>query len=145
MDKKQSTWAVPEKDLRDRVCQQIVQAVVPVYRKLYAELWAVGWERCEFEQVCEIHSGGFGCSALFTCLSLWGMGVLKEHRLVRNLRMRLTLDVLLPLLSDWRRHVLLWSYCVCSSSVEKQMYSFYTYINTVKSGIAFLVIWSKSL
>ena len=42
MDKKQSTWAVPEKDLRDRVCQQIVQAVVPVYRKLYAELWAVG-------------------------------------------------------------------------------------------------------
>ncbi|CAF2147602.1 unnamed protein product [Brassica rapa] len=34
MDKKQSTWAVPEKDLRDRVCQQIVQAVVPNYGPL---------------------------------------------------------------------------------------------------------------
>ncbi|KAL0679876.1 hypothetical protein Bca4012_007857 [Brassica carinata] len=32
MYKKQSTWVVPEKDLRERVCQQIVQAVVPVYR-----------------------------------------------------------------------------------------------------------------
>ncbi|ESQ54036.1 hypothetical protein EUTSA_v10024589mg [Eutrema salsugineum] len=32
MYKKQSTWVLPEKDLRDRVCQQIVQAIVPVYR-----------------------------------------------------------------------------------------------------------------
>ncbi|KAJ0247420.1 Exocyst subunit Exo70 family protein [Hirschfeldia incana] len=32
MYKKQSMWVVPEKDLRERVCQQIVQAVVPVYR-----------------------------------------------------------------------------------------------------------------
>ncbi|KAG2243816.1 hypothetical protein Bca52824_094331 [Brassica carinata] len=32
MYKKQSAWVIPEKDLRDRVCQQIVQAVVPVYR-----------------------------------------------------------------------------------------------------------------
>ncbi|CAH2077359.1 unnamed protein product [Thlaspi arvense] len=30
--KKQSTWVLPEKELRDRVCQQIVQAIVPVYR-----------------------------------------------------------------------------------------------------------------
>lgn len=32
MYKKQSTWVLHEKDLRDRVCQQIVQAIVPVYR-----------------------------------------------------------------------------------------------------------------
>lgn len=32
MYKKQATWVLPEKDLRDRVCQQIVQAIVPVYR-----------------------------------------------------------------------------------------------------------------
>ncbi|EOA15465.1 hypothetical protein CARUB_v10004281mg [Capsella rubella] len=32
MYKKQVTWVLPEKDLRDRVCQQIVQAIVPVYR-----------------------------------------------------------------------------------------------------------------
>ncbi|XP_010438025.1 PREDICTED: exocyst complex component EXO70A1-like isoform X2 [Camelina sativa] len=32
MHKKQVTWVLPEKDLRDRVCQQIVQAIVPVYR-----------------------------------------------------------------------------------------------------------------
>ncbi|KAF8110853.1 hypothetical protein N665_0078s0047 [Sinapis alba] len=32
MYKKQSAWVIPEKDLRDRVCQQIVQAIVPVYR-----------------------------------------------------------------------------------------------------------------
>lgn len=32
MYKKQVTWVLPEKDLRDRVCQRIVQAIVPVYR-----------------------------------------------------------------------------------------------------------------
>lgn len=32
MYKKHSTWVLHEKDLRDRVCLQIVQAIVPVYR-----------------------------------------------------------------------------------------------------------------
>ncbi|XP_073262443.1 exocyst complex component EXO70A1 isoform X2 [Populus alba] len=32
MYKRQSSWVVPDRDLRDKICQQIVQAVVPVYR-----------------------------------------------------------------------------------------------------------------
>ncbi|KDP33456.1 hypothetical protein JCGZ_07027 [Jatropha curcas] len=32
MYKKQSNWIVPERDLREKTCQLIVQAVVPVYR-----------------------------------------------------------------------------------------------------------------
>ncbi|XP_010548545.1 PREDICTED: exocyst complex component EXO70A1-like [Tarenaya hassleriana] len=32
MYKKHSAWVIPERDLRDRICQQIVQAIVPVYR-----------------------------------------------------------------------------------------------------------------
>ncbi|KAH8481243.1 hypothetical protein H0E87_028926 [Populus deltoides] len=32
MCKRQSSWVVPDRDLRDKICQQIVQAVVPVYR-----------------------------------------------------------------------------------------------------------------
>ncbi|KAK4762468.1 hypothetical protein SAY86_008236 [Trapa natans] len=32
MFSKQSTWVIPEKDLREKTCQHIVQTVVPVYR-----------------------------------------------------------------------------------------------------------------
>ena len=32
MYKKQSSWVVPDRDLREKICQQIVQAVVPIYR-----------------------------------------------------------------------------------------------------------------
>ncbi|KAF4358969.1 hypothetical protein CsatB_008636 [Cannabis sativa] len=32
MYKKQSNWVIPDKDLREKTCQHIVQAVVPVYR-----------------------------------------------------------------------------------------------------------------
>ncbi|XP_010526266.1 PREDICTED: exocyst complex component EXO70A1-like [Tarenaya hassleriana] len=32
MYKKHSTWVIPERDLRDRTCQQMVQAIIPVYR-----------------------------------------------------------------------------------------------------------------
>lgn len=32
MYKKQSVWVIPEIDLREKICQQIVQTVVPVYR-----------------------------------------------------------------------------------------------------------------
>ncbi|KAG9449611.1 hypothetical protein H6P81_009576 [Aristolochia fimbriata] len=32
MYKKQSSWVIPDKDLREKTCQLIVQAVVPVYR-----------------------------------------------------------------------------------------------------------------
>ncbi|KAL5559395.1 hypothetical protein UlMin_035606 [Ulmus minor] len=32
MYKKQSNWVVPDKDLREKTCQLIVQAIVPVYR-----------------------------------------------------------------------------------------------------------------
>ncbi|XP_061950774.1 exocyst complex component EXO70A1-like isoform X2 [Populus nigra] len=32
MYKRQSSWVVPDRDLRDKISQQIVQAVVPVYR-----------------------------------------------------------------------------------------------------------------
>jgi exocyst complex protein 7 len=32
MYKRQSSWVVPDRGLRDKICQQIVQAVVPVYR-----------------------------------------------------------------------------------------------------------------
>lgn len=32
MYKKQSNWIMPEKDLREKTCHQVVQAIVPVYR-----------------------------------------------------------------------------------------------------------------
>ncbi|KAL2236148.1 exocyst complex component EXO70A1-like [Sesamum indicum] len=32
MHKKQSNWVIPDKDLRDKTCQVIIQTIVPVYR-----------------------------------------------------------------------------------------------------------------
>ncbi|WZY86151.1 hypothetical protein YC2023_032535 [Brassica napus] len=59
MCKKPSTWVISEKDLRERVCQQIVQGVVPVYRSYGL------WRRF---------------LPLFTYLNLRDMEVSKAHR-----------------------------------------------------------------